>query len=302
MGRARVATLARDAAQVGLSCAITSKGDGLREVLGGLASRRPTGLIVIEPGRDEARSWAMWVVEGRVCGLLGPGPLDEARAWVLEDCHRRGEPLSNAHDALDWPRGRTLVGDFVRERGFDLMLEADDPGTRVSLLSGTVEWTEHQLPRRHGVLLEHLLLESARQTDELPRLMATLGDLDRVPVRRVAPAETAAANVAELNALGLGSGDQPWDFVADPDMAAVDEWRDVERVWAQCDGASTIAQINAESMMCRFRGLAALCTLVRCGNVSLAVVGQSDAAFEGTQAEEDSLFPGLMDLAGRAAA
>ena len=117
------------------------------------------------------------------------------------------------------------------------------------------------------------MLESARRQDEWPSVQAYVQP-DSVPVPAHDPAVTASANAAEMGQL-QGSTAPAWDFVQDPDDAATEEWTDVQLVYAMCEGATSLREVLDESLLGDYRTAAALCTLVRCGNLNLMSMARS---------------------------
>jgi len=235
-------------------------------------------VLEAQPHDDPWSTWAFVVLDGRICGAQGPGELGDLAGWLPRRCQQghmvdtSSVDVTCADDAngLDHPTFGPLAASFVRERFLDQLLACHREGARATLYVGGLAWHDHMVPSHYAPSFDHVILEHARRTDEYPNLVAALGALEGVPRSARPPRETMASNLAELAAI---RGDQPnlgWDFVDAPDEAATEEWRDVRWVYSLCDATRTLEDIVQLSMLGRFRTTAALATLVRCGNVSIA--------------------------------
>jgi hypothetical protein len=121
---------------------------------------------------------------------------------------------------------------------------------------GDVTWNGTCLPEGKGIPLQHLLLEHARRSDELPRILRRLGETAQLAVPLSEPPAKPTMPPRQR-----GRVDDGWDFFDDPDPAALAEWSDARLVWPLCDGQHSLEEIVELALLGRFRGLAALAAL-----------------------------------------
>lgn len=257
-----VATVGPDPAGVTPMCAVSARDMPVVDTLAAVAAQDPSGVLLIE---TRHAAFAFEVTGGRITGARGTGPRGQLEPWVAE-VHRR-HPERFAHDAAlgtSAPAWLEVARGFVEEHVLDQLALCREPGARLTLARGDIQWIGTRIPAQVGPTLRHLLLEHARRYDEEPRILASLGALDRVavPLREPGPQPSAKAAATTTDEDG-------WDFFDDPDPAAMAEWDDAVRIWSLCDGQSTIAEIVDEALLGRFRGLLALHTLVKAQHVML---------------------------------
>jgi hypothetical protein len=263
-----VATVGPDPAAVTPMCAVSARDMPVVDTLAAVAAQDPTGVLLIET-RDAA--FAFEVKHGRIIGARGTGPRGQLEAWVAEVHRRHPERFaalgSTAPDAPAWI---DVARAFVEEHVLDQLALCREPGARLTLARGDIEWCGTRIPEHVGPTLRHLLLEHARRYDETPRIMAGLGSLDRVAVPMREPGQRPTAAPRKRNA-----DENDWDFFDDPDPAALAEWDDAVRVWSLCDGASTLAEVVDEALLGHFRGILALHTLVKAQHIVLVDSGEA---------------------------
>ncbi len=257
-----VATVGPDPAAVTPMCAVSARDMPVVDTLAAVAAQDPTGVLLIET-RDAA--FAFEVKNGRIIGARGTGPRGQLEAWVAEVHRRHPERFaalgSTAPDAPAWLE---VARAFVEEHVLDQLALCREPGARLTLARGDIEWCGTRIPEHVGPTLRHLLLEHARRYDETPRIMAALGSLDRIAVPMREPGRRPTTAPRKRNA-----EENDWDFFDDPDPAALAEWDDAVRVWSLCDGASTLAEIVDEALLGHFRGILALHTLAKAQHIVL---------------------------------
>lgn len=264
-----VATVGPDPAAITPMCAVSARDLPVVDILAALAAQDPSGVLVIEAG-DEA--FAFEVIRGRLAGARGTGPLDRVESFVAEVHRKQPERFSPRTDsAADTPAWMQVARTFVEERVLDQLALCRAPGARMTLVRGDIEWVGTRLPEGVGPTLAHVLLEHARRSDETPRILATLGSLQRIAIPMIEPG-TQPHRPAQLKGPGEG-----WDFFDDPDPAALAEWDDARRIWALCDGESTMGEIIDNAMIGHFRASLALHTLV-VGKHIVLVDGERAAA------------------------
>lgn len=266
-----VATVGPDPAAITPMCAVSARDLPVVDILAALAAQDPSGVLVIEAG-DEA--FAFEVIRGRLAGARGTGPLDRVESFVAEVHRKQPERFQPRNDSgADTPAWMQVARTFVEERVLDQLQLCLAPGARMTLVRGDIEWVGTRLPQGVGPTLAHVLLEHARRSDETPRILATLGSLQRVAIPMIEPG-TQPHRPVQLKGPSEG-----WDFFDDPDPAALAEWDDARRIWALCDGESTMGEIIDNAMIGHFRAVLALHTLV-VGKHIVLVDGERAAAAE----------------------
>jgi hypothetical protein len=256
-----VATLGGDPTKLNPLSATSAEGMPVVEILAAIASQHPTGVLALEGPRPAEQGFAFAIDNGRVVGARGPGSLDQLEPWIAE-VHRRFPERFEAQRPGE-PVWMGVARDFVTERVLDHLELTRKPGARMTFLRGDVAWIGTTIPKDRAPTLEHLLLEHARRWDELPSVLAKLGELDRTAVPLSQPADRPRKEPEPL------SNDDGWDFFDDPDPAAMEEWQDACAVWQLCDGETIARDLVDAVMLGRFRGLAALHTLINQRHVCL---------------------------------
>ena len=120
-----------------------------------------------------------------------------------------------------------------------------DEAVRLADVRGDIEWLGTRLPPGVGPTLGHVLLEHARRFDELPKVLESLGDLDRLAIPLAEPGMRPNRPTASPSS-------NDWDFFSDPDPAAMNEWNDAVAVFALCDGESSLREIVDAAMLGEF--------------------------------------------------
>ncbi|HWB74240.1 MAG TPA: hypothetical protein VG755_04780 [Nannocystaceae bacterium] len=277
-----VATVGPDPAAITPMCAVSARDLPVVDILAALAAQDPTGVLVIEAG-DEA--FAFEVIRGRLAGARGTGPLDRVESFVAEVHRKQPERFSPRNDSgADTPAWMQVARTFVEERVLDQLQLCLAPGARMTLVRGDVEWIGTRLPEGVGPTLAHVLLEHARRSDETPRILATLGSMQRVAIPMIEPG-TQPHRPAQLKGPSEG-----WDFFDDPDPAALAEWDDARRIWQLCDGESTMGEIIDNAMIGHFRASLALHTLV-VGKHIVLVDGERAAAAAAESGPRAAVIP-----------
>lgn len=248
-----VATIGPDPSRLNPMCATSAEDMPVVEMLSAIAAQDPTGVLVIESA-DAQQGFAFEIVGGKVTGARGPGNLGQIERWCAE-VHRCYPDRFGTADRTD-PLWIAVARAFVTERVLDHLELANGPGSRLTFVRGDVTWNGTCLPEGKGVSLQHLLLEHARRSDELPRILNRLGDSSQLAVPLSEPSSKPTPAPKQK-----GRVDDGWDFFDDPDPAALEEWGDARLVWPLCDGQHSIEEIVDLALLGRFRGLAALAAL-----------------------------------------
>lgn len=245
-----IATVSENRERVNVIRATSAEGMPAIEVLGGLASRDPTGVVLIGHGED---GLAFALQSGRVVAAFGTGVRgsmsDWAKAARVQDMQRWSTPRRGA--------GVELVRMFIERCVLERLSLATEVGSVLSVLRGDVEWLGSTLETSDAPSLHHLLMDHARETDDCALLERRLAPLDRLVVPITVPEappparphlrvaeEEAECSFADLN-------DAPQD-------APVEVLR---AVWSLCDGTSSLEDVANGSMFGRASTLRALCEL-----------------------------------------
>lgn len=252
-----VASVGPDPAAITPVCAISSRELPVVEILAALAAQDPSGVLVIESADD---AFAFALETGRIVSARGNGPLDRLEQFVAEVHRRHPERFGVGELGPEAPAWMSVARTFVEERVLDQLQLCREPGARMTLVRGDVEWSGTRLAPGMGPTLRHALLEHARRWDEQPKVMKALGALDRIAVPLMEPGPRPEHTPAAKPSTDEAEG---WDFFDDPDPAALAEWEDAVRVWSLCDGDSTLAEIIDAAMLGEFRAMTALYTLAR---------------------------------------
>lgn len=278
----RFATVGPDPAAITPVCTVSARDLPVVEVLAALAAQNPTGVLIIETPED---AFAFEVNRGRLTGARGLGPLDQLEPFVAS-VHRRHPERFGHDDAVgrDHPAWMRVARAFVEERVLDQLALGRLPGTRMTLIRGDVEWIGTRLPPSLGPTLAHVLLEQARRFDEMPKIDAALGDLDRVAVPLAEPGERPQH-------VERSGPSNDWDFFSDPDPAALAEWEDAVELFKLCDGELSLNEVVDTAMLGRFRGLLAMRTLV-----STRCVVLIEPVLRDSPAEEEAALPPVVSL------
>jgi hypothetical protein len=274
LGERFLATL-EDAEQSTVLVAHIGPGSSLAELIATLAAGRPSGIAVVG-NADRSYAAALALRDGALVGASGTHPLESLAEWTRE----RSSAIA-ASDDLDPPRT------FVIETALEALRRCEGAGASFALVQGGLQWLDDRLDEDSAPSLDHLLLEHARRSDELPRILAKIGDMDRVVVPLAAPGERAARPTQTRVLADESASD--WDFFDDPDPAAEAEWRDAHRVFELCDGMTTIDEVVQRSMIGRFRTLCGMLALVQRSHIVFMT------AFAGCD-ESDDLLESLEDV------
>ena len=90
------ATVGPDPSDITPMCAVSARDLPVVDVLAGLASQDPTGVLIIETSEE---AFAFEVTRGRLCGARGFGALDQLEPFVAE-LHRRHPQRFGADEEL----------------------------------------------------------------------------------------------------------------------------------------------------------------------------------------------------------
>lgn len=254
LGSQIVATVSSDAGKLTPISALSAEGMPVAEVLAAMAASHPSGLLVFDGAANDGASTAFAVESGRVVGGTGSARWGRLELWIAE-VHRRFPERFEASHAEPWvAQGR----EFVRELFIEALDRSAHAGCRMVFLRGDVEWSGARLRKDDAPALEHLLLEQARRTDEMPRLLAQLDDLRRMVVPASAPGSDPAAGHRDAR-----------EFEDDGDEATTSAWNDVGTLWSLVDGQTSGDELVDAAMLGRYRGVKALATLLAGGHVRL---------------------------------
>lgn len=256
LGSQIVATVSSDASKLTPISALSAEGMPVAEVLAAMAASHPSGLLVFEGAANDGASTAFAVESGRVLGGSGSSRFGRLELWIAE-MHRRFPERFDAGGASQWT---TQGREFVRELFVDALERSAHAGCRMVFLRGDVAWSGARLPKEEAPALEHLLLEQARRSDELPGLLAQLDDLRRSVLPLCKPSNEPG---------GTTRHGEEWELDDGADGSSTSDWRDVCTMWLLVDGESSAEELLESAMIGRFRGVKALTTLLARGHVGL---------------------------------
>lgn len=245
-----VATTSGDPNRVHKIRATSAEGMPAIEVLGGLASRDPTGVVVIGHGHD---GLAFALENGRVVAAFGTGHRGSLRDWAK---------AARAQDMQQWsaPRngaGVEIVRMFVERCVLERLSLAIKVGSVLSVLRGDVEWLGSTLDASYAPSLHHLLMDHARESDDTALLEQRLAPLERLVVPITVPQERTHST-PPLRAVSNGDECSFEELNGAPEDAPLEVLR---AVWSLCDGSSSLDALANQGMFGRARTLRALCEL-----------------------------------------
>lgn len=232
--------------------------DAVGEVIASFVGMRPCGVMIVDGGAGST-PYAFNLRKGRLCSAVGTGAFETLTKWILERDRRdrqRSSPVPGADDDERW---LVRAREFVEECLLDALWRSHGSGSTILLVQGEVHWLEDEIDAQRAPDLQFLLLEYARRSDELPRLLTQVGDLEHTAIPR-----QALGTFPERSDAKGGK-----DFFDEPDAAAMLEWRDVQEVFEWCNGVATLADAINGAMVGHFRGVVALVTLVRLGAITV---------------------------------
>lgn len=233
------------------------------EMLAALAGNDPSGVMLIEDAMGSGGS-AFNVQRGRVTGARTGGELGDLKTWAkalhlrFPDRVTTPPPGDTPSPGPEWVE---LAKDFVRELALEALTSTVTPGSRITFLRGDISWQGPSLPKDGGLGLQHLLLEHARRQDELPRMLAKLGDLEQLALPMFEPGSLPPGG----KPTATGEADSWGD--AEPDAATRSSWDLARSIYALCDGQRSLADLADFSMFGRFRSLEALILLAKGQNI-----------------------------------
>ena len=266
VGDVPVALVSTDVTRLNPITATSSTGMSALEMIAALAGHDPTGVMVIEDAMG-LHGAAFNVQHGRVTGARGRDEQGDLKAWA-KTLHARfparvttPPPGETASPGPEWVG---LAKDFVRELALEALGTTTTPGARITFLRGDVTWQGPSLPQDGGLGLQHLLLEHARREDELPRMLAKLGDLDQIALPMFEPGPMPPGG--KPTATGKMDETDSWGD-AQPDDASKSAWSFARALYPLCDGQRSLDELADYSMFGRFQALEALILLAKGQNI-----------------------------------
>lgn len=258
LGGEPIATLS-DPESIGAVTARVGGTTDLPTVLGMLLSMRPSGVLLLSSACG-SHALAVELAEGRAVGAVGPRRLQSMGAWVVELHRRYEEACRGSSTADDSAIVRSLRPGraFLRESVLKALADCGDVGAVMVLLEGDLHWLHERLEPEDTADFGFLLMELARRTDEGPALERGLESSSKVvmPITRPGEHRTEA-------------GRRHLNCVREPDPASLAEWLDARYVFPFCDGVLDIDGVVEQTLLGRFRTLAAVSALREHGYVRL---------------------------------
>ncbi len=263
------------------------------ETLAGVASQQPSGLLALESS-DGSWGAAFDISSGRIAAAQSVGELGQLEQWGAAVHHRLANRFGRSAGTPLWVE---LAHEFVWITALESLGRAAAVGTQMTFIRGEVDWIGSRLPPARAVKLSHVLLEHARQVDDLPSLERRVGPETTlvIPLRR--PTEPL---VLPRKAQ---SGDD-WAALGNDSEEELAGWRDACAIWEICDRESTVADIVDRSMLGRFRAMRALAILMNGGFVEggpTRAIGSRTSAARGAAPVEypgQAAKPAAVDFSG----
>ena len=268
LGGRALASVSADRSRVNVVRATSADGLPAIDVLAGLAARDPTGLIFIGHG---ARGLAFSLDHGHITSAFGTEPRGSMSSWSSAASPRDMKVwVTDArHASLE------LLGAFIQRCVLDRLSLATETGSILTVVRGDVCWLGASLDRARAPRLQHVLMEHARETDEVTRLQARMGQSAWIASRGTPPDGPASARPA-LRAV-------PNDETSFGDLAALGDLEFssplalLSAVWRMCDGAATVDELASQSVFGRSPTMRALWELKTRGNVEFSSPSKAQA-------------------------
>ncbi len=230
------------------------------DMLAGIASQAPTGLLAFESA-DGLWGAAFDIVHGRIVAAMSTDEHGQVERWSAT-IHHRSPSRFQATD--DQPLWLCLARAFLETRLLEGLRRSAEVGTQLTFLRGEVQWLGSRLEPEDGIKLDYVLMEHARQRDELAILERKMdSELAIVVPMRKPPSRAPGVEV-------LPSDEGDWGDLREPDELSIELWRDACAVWALCDGATSVEQTLEHSLLGRFRTMKSLVQLRDGGFIRLA--------------------------------
>lgn len=236
------------------------------EVLAGLTSQTPTGVVLVEHDDD---GLAFCLERGRVVGAFGTGDDGLLETWCesAQTQGIQGKPGKSAWIGL--------VAAFIERCVLERLELATRVGSNLTVIRGEVEWADSRLELSDSPSLSNLLMEHAREEDESTKFEKRLHPLERYVFPSLHPDDAATSGVREII-----------DFEAECSFAGMAEDLDVDVnkkhdmrvVWNLCDGRATISELSTRCLLGRARTLEALDHLRKKGCIDLSPAPPPPAA------------------------
>lgn len=259
LGNHTVARMSADFGRVNSLRSRSALGMPAIEVLAGLTSQNPTGVVLIEH-HDDGLAFAL--EQGRVVGAFGTGDTGLMESW----CSR-----AQAQGIQAKATGSVWVGlmqAFVERCVLSRLELATRVGSNLTVVRGEVEWTDARLDANDAQPLSHLLMEHARELDDQAKFERRLRPLDRY----IFPATDPDKVDKGPQAAAESTMDSECSFAGLVESFTDDTMprRDMRAVWSMCDGKSTLAELSTRCLLGPARTLAALYHLRRGGCIELS--------------------------------
>ena len=255
LGGRAVATINADPSMVNTLQASSTAGMPALDLLGGLVSNQPSGVVVVRQG-VEGLTFAL--EDGRVVGAFGTGPRGAMQSW---SALAREQVVRDGGDA-------SLSRLFLRRCVLEHLPMTTEIGAIVSVFRGDVRWSGETVEVEHAPRLQHLLMDFARETDDCKVLERKLQPLSRLAVPLAPPSPSAEPGTD-------AGGDENEDDFGGLGEDVDDEGEAIlTAVWKMCDNVSSIDAIAERSVFGRMATLGALETLQRRDHIRLVKAAQ----------------------------
>ncbi|MBV1860671.1 MAG: hypothetical protein KUG77_19815, partial [Nannocystaceae bacterium] len=258
LGGRALASVSAERSLVNVVRATSADGLPAIDVLAGLAARDPSGLVFIGDG---THGLAFALEQGHITSAYGTEPRGSMSSWSScaspEDMKVWVE--DEQHPSLE------LLRAFIQRCVLDRLSLGTQTGSILTVVRGDVRWLGASLERSRAPKLQRVLMEHARETDELRRLGTHMG-LTTWVASRGTPPDSPAAPRPTLRAVAedeTSFGDLAPLTDTDASPLAL-----LSAVWRMCDGETTVDELARRSVFGRSSTLRALWELKGRDNIA----------------------------------
>lgn len=257
LGGRALASVSADRSRVNVVRATSADGLPAIDVLAGLAARDPSGLIFIGNGTN---GLAFTLEHGHITSAYGTKPHGSMSSW--SSSASPGEMKvwvkDRRHASLELQRA------FIQRCVLDRLSLATQTGSILTVVRGDVRWLGASLGRERSPRLQRVLMEHARETDELARIQARMGPATWIPSRGTPP-DGPASRPPPLRA--VPNDETSFGDLAPPSDVDSSSLALLSAVWRMCDGRSSVRELASQSVFGRSPTMRALWELKSRGNV-----------------------------------
>lgn len=233
------------------------------DVLAGIAARDPSGLVFIGNGTS---GLAFALDRGHITSACGTEPRGSMSSWSSS-----ASPDDMRVWVKDGPNaGRELRRAFIQRCVLDRLCLATQTGSVLTVVRGDVRWLGASLERDCSPSLQHVLIEHARENDEVGRLQTRMGSAMWI-ARPDTPPDAPTSSRPALRA--VPNDEASFGDLAGHEDASSSSLALLTAVWRMCDGRTTVGDLTRRSLFGRSPTMRALWELKGRGNVEFVAPG-----------------------------